>query len=931
MPPGSHDHDHALPDGTTIRIRRLTPDDAPLLLAMWDRTSRRSRQLRFHGPFDLNERNVGVFTDPDPDWQLALAAITGRDDDTRLVGVSRYVIDRDQPDHAEFAALVEDGHQGRGIGSALVRHVAESAHEEGVRILSGDVLAENASMLRVIRELGLEHTDRQDSSVIRSDLRLDLSEDFLQVVDERGRTAARSALARFLRPRSVAVVGASRDPDAVGGQVVHNLVSGGYTGTVLPVNPAADSIHGLPSHARLDALPDVPELVVVAIPAAEVNDVVDQAGDLGVRAVCILSAGFADAGEDGWRRQAELMRRARSHGLRIVGPNCMGVMNLDPAVALNATVSDRMPPHGRTAFLSQSGVLGTTILDMAAVRGLGISAFASVGNKADISGNDLLQYWEEDHGTDQVLLYLESFGNPRTFSRIARRVGRRKPIVVVKAARTRSGARASSRLTVQRSGHDDAVDALFAQTGVIRTNTLAELFDVAGLLASQPLPAGSRVGIVGNAGGPGILAADAVEANDLDVAALSERTRDRLAPHVGPDHVGNPVDVRPGGTVADFESAVRILGTSNEVDAILTIMVPLAHHDPDDLARALVRARGDINERLTLVAVTMTPDGRVPGALSDAGIPAHPFPESAATALGRVARHARWRRRPLGVVVTPDGIRTSAARQLVRSSLAATPGIEHAHPTARSAWLDPVDAHALLDHYGIPRARSRFVTTPDGAADAFRDLGGPVAVKVVDGKPMDTLLDTVEVGRRSARAAAAAARDLIARREQGFAPDEPPWFSYPTAPTQTTDHPDHLGPGPGCRLLVQEMLAGTEIAIDVRHDAVFGPVVSAGLGGGLADLIGDRTTRVTPLTDRDIDDMLANLRVRPLLDGWRGSPPADVAALHDLLARVNELVEDLPEVTELRMNPVFVGPGGAHVADVRIRVAPVAHHGPSSD
>ncbi len=931
MPPGSHDHDHALPDGTTIRIRRLTPDDAPLLLAMWDRTSARSRQLRFHGPFDLNERNVGVFTDPDPDWQLALAAITGRDDDTRLVGVSRYVIDRDRPDEAEFAALIEDAHQGRGIGSALVRHVAEAAHDAGVRILSGDVLAENASMLRVIQDLGLEHTDRVDHSVVRSDLRLDLSEDFLQVVDQRTRTAARSALTRFLRPASVAVVGASRDPDAVGGQVVHHLVTGGYTGTVLPVNPAADTIHGLPAYSGLDALPQVPDLVVVAVPATEVNDIVDRAGDVGVRAVCILSAGFADAGEEGWRRQAELMRRARSHGLRIVGPNCMGVMNLDPAVALNATVSARMPPHGRTAFLSQSGVLGTTILDMAAVRGLGISTFASVGNKADISGNDLLQYWEEDHDTDQMLLYLESFGNPRTFSRIARRVGRRKPIVVVKAARTRSGARASTRLTVERSGDDDAVEALFSQTGVIRTDTLAELFDVAGLLATQPLPAGSRVGIVVNAGGPGILAADALEANDLEVAALSTRTRQRLVPHVGPDHVGNPVDVRPGGTVADFEEAVRILGTSTEVDAIVAIMVPLANHRADDLARAVVRARGDINERLPLVAVTMTPDGQVPSVLSDAGIPAHPFPESAATALGRVADHARWRRRPLGTVLAPDGIHAGAARQLVRAALAATPGLDHAHPAARSAWLDPVDAHAVLDHYGVPRARSRFVTTPEAAADAFRDLGGPVAVKVVDGKPLDTLLDTVEVGRRSHRAAAAAARDLIARREQGFAPDEPAWFTYPTAPMQTTDHPDRLGPGPGCRLLVQEMLAGTEMAVDVRHDTVFGPVVAAGLGGPLADLIGDRTTRVTPLTDRDIDEMLADLRMRPLLEGWRGSPAADMSSLHDLLARINALVEDLPEVTELRMNPVFVGPDGAHVADVRIRVAPLASLGPSSD
>ncbi|MBY5161831.1 bifunctional GNAT family N-acetyltransferase/acetate--CoA ligase family protein [Salsipaludibacter albus] len=931
MPSGPTTHDHALPDGTTVHIRPMTPADAPLLLAMWDRTSPRSRQLRFHGAYDLDERNVGLFTDYDPRWQLALAATTGRDHDERLVGVSRYVIDQDQPTHAEFAALVEDAHQGRGIGSALVRHVAEAAHEAGVRVLSGDVLADNESMLRLIRDLGLRHTDRRASEVVRSDLDLDLGEDFLRVVDDQERTAARAAVHRFLRPSSVAVVGASRDPDSLSGMLLANLVAGEFAGPVFPVNPHTSEVAGLASHARLADLPQVPELVVVTLPAPLVNDVVDEAAALGVHAVCIISAGFADDGEEGWQRQADLLRRARGHGLRIVGPNCMGVMNVDPAVSLNATLTPRVPPHGRTAVLSQSGVLGTTILDAAAARGIGVSSFVSVGNKADISGNDLLRWWETDPDTDQVLLYLESFGNPRTFSRIARRIGRHKTIVAVKAARSAAGARVAARGTRTDPGADQAVDALFAQTGVIRTDTLPELLDVAQLLATQPLPSGPAVGVVTNSGGPGILAADALEANGLVVATLSADTRARLAPHVGEAAADDPVDVRPGGTVEDFGAAVRIVGDSPEVDAVLAIMVPLPNQHPDEVARALVRARDELDEDTPMVVVMMTPDGQVPHGLPAAGIPCHPFPESAAAALGRVALHAAWRRRPLGRVVVPDDVDRTRARRLVERAIATTPGMATAHPSARSAWLDPVDAHAVLDAYAIPRPEARFVTTPDGAADAFDQLDGPVVVKIVDGKPPDTMLDTVEAGRRSRRAAAAGARDLITRREAGLADDVPDRFTHPIAPVQSSDHPDVLtGHGPGCRLLVQEMEDGTELSVSVHHDPVFGPIVVTGLGGDLADLVDDRAARITPLTDRDVEEMLSDLRIRPVLDGWRGTPAADLDALVDLLVRVNALVEDLPEVVEVAMNPVFVGPGGVSVADVRIRVAPVPRHAPAA-
>ncbi len=892
MAPPEHSHDHVLPDGTTVHVRPIRPDDADRLLGMWERTSERSRRQRFHGTFDLNERTVKRFTEFDPKWQFALVATLGRGEDEVIVGVSRYVQDPDQPDHAEFAALVEDDQQGRGIGTALVRHVAMAAYDVGVRTLSGDVLADNARMLRLIRELGFEHVDRRESTVVHSDLGLDISEDFLRVVDEDERRAATASLTRFFAPEAVAVVGASRDPKSIGGLVFDHILHGRFRGVVYPVNPSAEHISAVKAYPSVTELPTVPDLVIVCVPAPLVTQVVDEAGQIGVRAVCIVSAGFAEAGPEGRARHEELMEVVRGHGMRVVGPNCMGIMNATEAVRMNGTFSDTFPMPGTLAFSSQSGALGLAVIDHANDLHLGLSTFVSVGNKADISGNDLLLYWEEDPDTDVILLYLESFGNPRKFSRIARRISRTKPIVAVKSGRTSAGERAATSHTAAISAGDVAVQALFDQAGVIRTDTLEELFDVATLLSSQPLPRGNRIGIVTNAGGPGILAADACESNGLSVPRLSDDLQDRLLEFLPPEAgLFNPVDMIASADAAGYERAVTTLGSSGEVDAVFVIFIPAGTTETADVAAALARARESVDEGVPIVSVFMSVRG-IPDALAEASIPSFAFPEDAARALGRVARYADWRSKPLGGVVRPDGLDPDAARRVVEAALADA-------DDADDAWLAQADAEAVLDAYGIPRARSAIVTSPQEAADVQREWDVPVALKVA--APIHkTDVGGIELGLDTP----AAARDAFERLDQNLA---------------DADLAEHAGTH-----VVQEMVDdGIEMVVGVTHDPSFGPLVLTGLGGTLVELIRDVSVRITPLTDRDVAEMLDGLRMRPLLDGYRGSEPADVDALVDLLHRINAMVEDLPEVAELDLNPVFVRPRGNGTAavDVRLRVA----------
>ena len=627
----------------------------------------------------------------------------------------------------------------------------------------------------------------------------------------------------------------------------------------------------------------------------------DQAGALGVRAVCVISAGFAETGGEGLALQDELRRRARAAGVRLIGPNCMGLLNGGPDPRFNATFSPVFPPPGRLAFVTQSGGLGLAALTLLAGPSLGISGFVSVGNTADLAPNDLLLYWDEDPGTDVVLAYLESVPDPRRFARIARRVSRHKPIVAVKSGRTGAGRRAASSHTAALAAGEVAVEALFHQAGVIRAGTLEEMFDVAAVLSAQPVPAGRRVAVLTNGGGPGILVADACEAAGLLVPELSDRTQAALRAGLPPQAaVRNPVDVVASATAAQYGRALRLLGAAEEIDAIIAVYIPPFVTAAEDVAREITAAAPVMNSALPakpVIAVFLTA-GPAPASLSAAGIPVFTYPEQAAAALGQIARWAEWRARPAGHVVTPPGIDPRRGRSVASRVLAGPvpPGPVLAGQPG-GGWADAEAAAELLAAYGIPAARSRLARTPAQAAAAQAELGGPVVVKIAAAIHKSDV-GGVAVGITTPQAAADAVTAIrAALADAGLG---------------------HLGG----EFLVQEQIRdGVEMIIGVTHDPAFGPLVLAGLGGTAVEVLGDVAVRITPLSNTDVDEMLRSLRSYRLLTGYRQSPPLDVAAFAELLHRVSAMVEDIPEIAELDLNPVFVRQHGAVVADTRVRFA----------
>jgi acetyl coenzyme A synthetase (ADP forming)-like protein len=709
--------------------------------------------------------------------------------------------------------------------------------------------------------------------------------------DAREERAAANALQLFFAPRSVAVIGASRRRGTVAGEVFHNLITSGFPGPVYPINHAASVVQSVTAYPTVLDAPGPVDLAVIAVPANDVLTAAEQCASKSVRALVVLSAGFGEVGEAGRKRQAELLRVCRSAGMRLVGPNCMGLLNTSPERRLNATFAPGMPPEGRIGFLSQSGALGLAIIDRASVLGLGLSTFVSVGNKADISGNDLLQYWHADPSTDVILLYLESFGNPRKFSRIARRVGRTKPIVAVKSGRSRAGSRAASSHTgALVAASDVPVEALFRQSGVIRTDTLAELFDVASLVAHQPIPKGRRVGIVTNAGGPAILCADACEAEGLEVPVLTAASQAKLRTFLAAQaSVTNPVDMIATASAELYERTIDVVAKDPNVDAVVVIYIPPVVTRPEDVARAIVSGalkmrRSSIEK--PMLAVFMSAAG-VPDALraSDVGIPSYPFPENAAIALARAARYGEWRQRPEGVPARFADIKRDEAATLVARALA-----------RGDDWLFPDEVTTLLGCYGVPMIETRIVADAQAAELAARDIGGAVALKAVaPGLVHKTEAGGVRLGLS----------DPVAVRK---------------AAEQMSTHLGATGHAP-TSFAVQPMVpAGIEMIVGIAEDPQFGSLIVCGAGGTLVELLRDVAVRLTPLTVDDASDMLQSLKSYPLLTGFRGAPKCDVAAVENVLLRVSALADDLPAVAELDLNPIVVSERGAIVVDARVRV-----------
>jgi acetyl coenzyme A synthetase (ADP forming)-like protein len=782
-------------------------------------------------------------------------------------------------DEAEAAFVISDEHQGRGLGTLLLEHLAAAARECGIDHFVATCLPTNQRMLAVFRSAGFAESARFDAGII--DVRLDIApvEAALAVAEQREHRAEAASIARLLTPRSVAVVGAGRDPRGAGHVVLTNLLAAGFTGPVYPVNPRADEIAGLPAFGTLADVPGSIDLVVVAVPAPAVEGVIRDAATKDVHAVVVLTAGFGEVGDRG--AQDRLRDLARGNGLRMVGPNCIGVVNT--AIGLDATFAPFTPVPGRIAMQSQSGALGIALLERSARLGLGVSSFVSVGNKADVSSNDLLQYWEDDPGTDVVLLYLESFGNPRKFARIARRVSRRKPIVAVKSGRSAAGERAASSHTAAMASPDVAVDALFHQSGVIRVDTLDELFDVALVLDTQPLPEGPRVAIVGNSGGPMILATDACAAAGLEVPELSTTTQATLREQADRNaSVRNPVDLVAGASPEDLAAALDVVLADEGVDAVIVVHTPTFAASSADAGRVTVAAAAT-TAKPVLGCFLAAPD--LPPLLD--GVPAFGSPEPAARALARAARYAEWRRAPSGALPDLDGCDLDAARAVVHAFLAGEP---------EGGWLPPEDVTAVLEAVGVPVVADRAVVGAEAAAAAAAELGLPVALKAAGPEIVHksdiggVALDLADAGE------VAAAYRAMAER---------------------------IGPAMTGALVQQMSPPGVETIVGVVQDPLFGPLLLFGMGGVATELLGDRSFRILPVTDTDAAGLVRSLRSSPLLFGYRGAPEADVAALEGLLQRVARLAGAIPEMAELDVNPVIVSAGGVVAVDARLRVVPV--------
>jgi acetyl coenzyme A synthetase (ADP forming)-like protein len=872
--PVSDSVDVILRDGGTLRLRPPRREDAGALLEFHRALSPESLRSRFHGLPNVRPQLVEPLLEPDWAERGALIGTLADDGDgERVVAVGNYVRLRD-PALAESAFTVADSEQGRGIGTRLLERLAERAAAAGIERFVAEVLPENHSMLGVFERAGFELKRHLAGGVVEVEFPIAATERFEHSVEERDHVAVVASLRPFFEAARVAVVGASPRRGTIGGELFRNVLEGDFAGAAFPVNPKGAPVAGVRAYRAVAEIPDPVDLAVISVPSVHVLAAAEDALRHGVRALVVISAGFAEVGSEGAERQERLVALARAHGARLVGPNCLGIAAAGPS--LNATFAARSAPSGNIGFSSQSGALGLALLEAADSRGLGLSAFVSIGNKADVSSNDLLEWWEDDPATDVILLYVESFGNPRRFGRIARRVARRKPILALKSGTSATGQRAASSHTAALAGSEAGVDALFAQAGVIRAESLEELIDVAALLSSQPEVQGRRVAVLTNAGGLGILAADACDAAGLELPALAGETAARLRELLPAEaSVANPVDMLGSATAASYAAALPIVLADPGVDAALVLFVPAVSATAAEVAEAADAAARAAASAKPVLAVVMSSDG-VPQALrAGSAVAAFAYPESAARALGRVALRAEWLRRPQGAVPDLEDVDRAAAAGVVEAALA----------RSDDSWLDPAETRSLLRAYGLPLVPERVAADEAAAVAAAAELGFPAVVKSAVAGAHKTETGGVALDLPD-EAAVVAAADRI---------------GYP--------------------VLVQPMRkGGTELLAGLVQDPVFGPLVAFGPGGTFAELIGDANLRLAPLTDVDARELVTEGKAGRLVRGFRNAPAADEEALVDLVHRLAALGDDLHAVAEIDLNPVLAFPDGCVAVDARIRV-----------
>ncbi|MEU3606090.1 GNAT family N-acetyltransferase [Streptomyces sp. NPDC035033] len=940
--PDHWEADIVLRDGGTARVRPITADDADRLVSFYEQVSDESKYYRFFAPYPrLSAKDVHRFTHHDFVDRVGLAATVGGE----FIATVRYdrIDDRGRPasapaDEAEVAFLVQDAHQGRGVASALLEHIAAVARERGIRRFAAEVLPANTKMIKVFTDAGYTQKRSFEDGSVRLHLDLEPTDRSLAVQRGREQRAEARSVQRLLAPRSVAVVGAGRAPGGVGRTVLRNLLGAGFTGEAYAVNPALGAtadLDGVPAFPSVAAIGAPVDLAVVAVPAERVPEVVADCGEHGVRGLVVLSAGYAESGPEGRERQRALVRQARSYGMRIIGPNAFGIINTADDVRLNASLAPEMPASGRIGLFTQSGAIGIALLAGLHRRGAGLSSFISAGNRADVSGNDFLQHWYDDPATDVVLLYLESIGNPRKFTRLARRTAAVKPVVVVKGARHSGSAPPGHRVPVTRVPHA-TVSALLRQAGVIRVDTVTELVDAGVLLAGQPLPAGPRVAILGNSESLGLLAYD---------ACLTEGMRPQ-----------RPLDLTTAATPADFRDALAAALADDSCDAVVVTAIPWVGVEgtTEVLAASLREAvagsgaagaakpvvvvhveMGGLAEALSAATSTRPPSTRTrrpaaapqdprppaagpaePGAPADPGataeadapdapgagpaparnIPAYPAAERAVRALAAAVRYGQWRRQAAepGRVPEYDSIDEAGAAALIDRVL----GERGAGQESRGVTLTADEAGELLGRYGIAVRPALPAPGPDEAAAAAARLGYPVALKTT-------------------------APHLRHRPDLGgvrldLATEEQLRTAYAEL-TEALGKPEELQP------VVQAMAPrGVDTVVRAAIDPAVGAVLSFGLAGAASELLGDTAHRLVPATDRDAAELVRSIRTAPLLFGWRGSAPVDTPALEELLLRVSRLVDDHPEIVSVVLEPAVVAPGGVSVLGAAVRLAPPA-------
>ncbi|GAB3251245.1 bifunctional acetate--CoA ligase family protein/GNAT family N-acetyltransferase [Nocardioides dilutus] len=865
--------DVLLADGTLAVVRPLRSEDAASLHALHDDVSDDAIRMRFFAPsrqaahdyVDHVLRREGTLS--------LVAEVRGE-----LVGLgTAEPIDEST---CEVAFLVADKTVGQGVGTLLLEHLAALARDRGFTHLEADVLSENRAMLQVFTDSGLSMSRTSDGSTVIVGLTTEAGADILARADLREFRAEAASLAPMLRPRSVAVVGVRSDGSGIGATVLRAIQSGGFQGRVAAVHPRATEIAGVTAYPSVGDVPAPLDLVVLCVPASAADGVLRDAAAAGVRAAVVVSSGFGELGADGASRQHALAATARALGIRLIGPNCLGLLCNDPEVRLNATFQNSVPPAGGLAIASQSGGVGIVMLDLAREVGLGVRTFVSLGNKADVSSNDLLAAWYDDPEVTAAALYLESFGNAVKFGRFARRFAERKPLLAVVGGRSSGGKRAGASHTAAAASPAVGVSALFAQSGVIECLDAEELARTALLLDEQPLPKGRRLGIVSNAGGMGVLAADAAEELGLEVPELSQEVQSRMSALVqGTTGTGNPIDAGAGAPPEAMAGLVDEMLGSGEIDALLLVPVATAVTDGTESLRAMLRARAAHPD----LPVLMVPLGGLEAPDADgAAVTQYRTTASAVRALSRVVRYAEWLAAPREPADPTDAeVRRNVQRHAANLL----------HATAAHGWLPPEQAGALLADYGI-KALGETVLGAEAAVEAAQRMGYPVAMKVADPELVHkTDRGLVRIGVSGDLQVAAAVADFAA--ELGTVPP----------------------------VLVQPMATGVEVALGVVRDPALGPLVMVAAGGVATDVWDDRVFLVPPLSHADAARALRSLRIWPLLEGYRGSAPADVAGLEQMVLAVGRLAADVRELAELDINPVLVGEHGCAVVDVKMRLA----------